>query len=66
MGFFDKLFHKTDINTGVEAFKSTPGAFLVDVRTGPEFESGHIEGATLKPRFFSIARAARAPARPPP
>ena len=49
MGFFDKLFHKTDINTGVEAFKSTPGAFLVDVRTGPEFESGHIEGSINVP-----------------
>ena len=49
MGLFDKLFHKTDINTGVQLFKETPGAFLVDVRTGPEYERGHIEGSINVP-----------------
>ena len=37
MGFIDKLFKKTDINDGVETFRAAPGAYLVDVRTGPEF-----------------------------
>ena len=49
MGLFDKIFHKMDINTGVQHFKETPGAFLVDVRTGPEYENGHIEGAINVP-----------------
>ena len=49
MGFFDKLFNKTDINTAVEKCRATPGAFLIDVRTGPEYEAGHIEGAINVP-----------------
>ena len=35
MGFFDKLFNRTDINDAIEEYKTTPGAFLIDVRTGP-------------------------------
>ena len=35
MGFLDKLFNRTDINIAVEQFRATPGAFLIDVRTGP-------------------------------
>lgn len=31
-----------DINAGVARFSETPGAFLVDVRTPEEFQSGHI------------------------
>ena len=49
MGFLDKLFNKTDINTAVEEYRTTPGAFLIDVRTGPEYEAGHIEGAINVP-----------------
>lgn len=49
MGFMDKLFKKTDINDGVEAFRAAPGAYLVDVRTGPEYEAGHIEGSINVP-----------------
>ena len=49
MSFLDKLFHKTDINAAVEEFKSTPGAYLIDVRTGPEYEAGHIEGSINVP-----------------
>ena len=41
MGFLDKLFNRTDINIAVEQFQATPGAFLIDVRTGPEYEAGH-------------------------
>ena len=49
MGFLDKLFNRTDINIAVEQFQATPGAFLIDVRTGPEYEAGHIEGAINVP-----------------
>ena len=40
MGFLDKLFNRTDINIAVD---------LIDVRTGPEYEAGHIEGAINVP-----------------
>ncbi|MBQ1404497.1 MAG: rhodanese-like domain-containing protein, partial [Lachnospiraceae bacterium] len=49
MGIFDALFHKKDINTCIAEFKETPGAFLIDVRTGPEYEAGHIEGSINVP-----------------
>ncbi len=49
MGFFDMFFNKTNINDAIEEFRSTPGAFLIDVRTGPEYEAGHIEGAINVP-----------------
>lgn len=38
-----------DINQGVEAFRATPGAVLVDVRTPDEFAGGHIPGAVNVP-----------------
>lgn len=41
MGFLG--FWKTsDINQGVEAFHTTPGAVLLDVRTPEEYRQGHI------------------------
>ena len=49
MGIFDALFHKADINTYIAEYKETPGAYLIDVRTGPEYEAGHIEGAINVP-----------------
>ena len=44
MGFFD-LFRRPDINAGVEKFRSTPGAVLLDVRDDVEFRGGHIPGS---------------------
>ncbi len=44
MGFFDFL-KPADINAGVEKFKSTGGAVLLDVRTPAEYKSGHIPGS---------------------
>ena len=38
-----------NINKGLEEFKSTPGAVLVDVREPDEFASGHIPGAVNLP-----------------
>ncbi|MCR5732000.1 MAG: rhodanese-like domain-containing protein [Sphaerochaetaceae bacterium] len=48
MGFFD-LFRLNDINKGVEEYKNTEGAVLLDVRTREEYEAGHIEGSTNIP-----------------
>jgi len=44
MGFFDRL-KPADINFGVERFQATPGAVLLDVRTGEEYAQGHIPGS---------------------
>lgn len=41
MGLFD-LFKRADINKGVEEYKGTEGAVLVDVRTPGEYAEGHI------------------------
>ncbi len=55
MGFFDFL-HGADINQGVESFRATPGAVLLDVRTAQEFGEGHIPGSVNVP-VQSISRA---------
>ncbi len=44
MGLFD-LLRGADINQGVEEWKSTQGAVLVDVRTADEYRQGHIPGS---------------------
>lgn len=41
MGFFD-FFKVTDINAGVDQYKATPNAVLLDVRTRGEYAEGHI------------------------
>lgn len=41
MGFFD-FFKSIDINSGLEQYRNTDGAVLVDVRTGEEYAEGHI------------------------
>jgi len=48
MGFFD-FFHGPDINRGVEAYRSAPGAVLLDVRTPEEYRQGHIPGSKNLP-----------------
>ena len=44
MGFFD-FFKSKDINKGVEEYRKTKGAVLIDVRTEEEFSYGHIESS---------------------
>ena len=41
MGFFDFL-RQPDINQGVNEYKNTGGAVLLDVRTPQEYGEGHI------------------------
>ena len=41
MGFFD-LFKQSNINQGIEEYKMTAGAVLLDVRTPQEYQEGHI------------------------
>lgn len=41
MGFFD-FFKQTNINQGIEEYKRTAGAVLLDVRTPKEYQEGHI------------------------
>ena len=41
MGLFD-FFKQNDINHGIEQFKNSKGAILVDVRTPEEYSEGHI------------------------
>ena len=48
MGLFDFL-RGPDINAGVEKYKSTKGAVLLDVRTEEEFAQGHVQNAVNIP-----------------
>lgn len=48
MGIFD-FFRQPDINEGVKAFKTVPGAVLLDVRTAQEYREGHIPGSKNVP-----------------
>jgi len=38
-----------NINRGLEEYRSSPGAILVDVREADEFATGHIPGAMSAP-----------------
>ncbi len=49
MGFFSTLFTRPDIDMGVNQYKETAGASLLDVRTKEEFALGHIPGALSVP-----------------
>ena len=48
MGLFDAL-KQVDINDGVEKYKNTKGAVLIDVRTPDEYRQGHIPGSKNVP-----------------
>ena len=44
-----KIGQRMNINDGVEACRSRPGAVLIDVRDEDEFRSGHIPGSVNVP-----------------
>ena len=48
MGIFD-FFKHPDINQGVQEYKNTAGAVLLDVRTPQEYREGHIPGSQNVP-----------------
>lgn len=55
MSLFD-IFKKPNINEGVEQYKNTKGAVLLDVRTKGEYAEGHIPQS----RNLDLARIAEA------
>ena len=48
MGIFD-FFKQPDINLGVQEYKNTAGAVLLDVRSPREYREGHIPGSQNVP-----------------
>lgn len=48
MSFLD-LFRIPDINSGVNEFRNTSHAVLLDVRTKNEYRSGHVRGSVNLP-----------------
>jgi phage shock protein E len=48
MGIFN-LFKKSNINSEVQRFNSTPNAVLLDVRTKEEYRGGHIPNSVNIP-----------------
>ena len=62
MGLMDFL-KPADINAGVEEFRATPGARLIDVRTAGEYAGGHIPGAVNLPgvRYLTTEGTLRSP-----
>jgi rhodanese-related sulfurtransferase len=48
MGLFDFL-RPANINAGLEEFRASEGALLLDVRTAEEYDSGHIPGSVNLP-----------------
>jgi len=48
MSFFD-LLRGPNIDQGVQEYRATPGAVLLDVRTPQEYREGHIPGSKNVP-----------------
>lgn len=48
MSFFNFL-NQTDINRGIEEYRATEGAVLIDVRTPQEYKDGRIPGSKNVP-----------------
>lgn len=55
MGFFD-FMRGPDFSAGIEQYRSTDGAVLLDVRTEEEYRQGRVPGSRNLP-LSSISRA---------
>lgn len=49
MSIFSFIKTQTDINEGVNLFRTVPGAVLLDVRSNEEYVQGHIPGSINLP-----------------
>ena len=60
------LFQKPDMQSGLEQFRNTDGAVLLDVRTPGEYAGGHIPGSKNLPLqiIFEIAQMVPDPQTP--
>ncbi|MBQ5739414.1 MAG: rhodanese-like domain-containing protein [Oscillospiraceae bacterium] len=59
MGIFD-LFKAPNMTKGVEEFRRTEGALLIDVRSLEEYAGGHVEGSINLPvQSFGTLTAAK-------
>ena len=49
MGLFDFLTRRPSMEEGLERWRETPDAVLLDVRTPEEYRDGHVEGSLNLP-----------------
>jgi len=63
MNLLNLMTKQVDINEGVAAFRKTPDAVLLDVRSPEEYAEGHIPGSTNLPlnRLPAIAAEKETP-----
>ena len=63
MGLFDLFARRPALSEGLEQYRNTSGAVLLDVRTPEEYRDGHLPGAKNLPldRLDTIAEPAGSP-----
>ena len=66
MGLFDWFARRPSLAEGLETWKSTPGAVLLDVRTPEEYRAGRIPGSRSLPLQELNGVAALAPGKDTP
>ncbi|MFR5811129.1 MAG: rhodanese-like domain-containing protein, partial [Flavonifractor plautii] len=49
MGLFDLFARRPALSEGLEQYRNTSGAVLLDVRTPEEYRDGHLPGAKNLP-----------------
>lgn len=63
MGLFDLFARRPALSEGLEQYRNTSGAVLLDVRTPEEYRDGHLPGAKNLPldRLDTIAEPSGSP-----